>query len=111
MSFGSRILQIRKKKGMSQDELAKALKATPTAIGCYERDKVKPSIEITAKIANLLEVSLDYLAGNVTENPLKDKSMIECINKLLTINDGDRKNIINALDALIRDANARQAYS
>jgi transcriptional regulator with XRE-family HTH domain len=37
-------------------------------IGKYERNEVKPSIEVAAKIANALEVSLDYLVG---KTPLK----------------------------------------
>lgn len=30
---------------------------------CYERDEMEPSIEVAAKMAELLGVSLDYLAG------------------------------------------------
>jgi transcriptional regulator with XRE-family HTH domain len=52
MSFGARIIEIRKEKGMSQDQLAKALGATPTTVGRYERDEVKPSIEMAVKIAD-----------------------------------------------------------
>jgi len=33
-------------------------------IGRYERDEVKPSIEVAAKIAQVLGVSLDYLVDN-----------------------------------------------
>jgi transcriptional regulator with XRE-family HTH domain len=32
-------------------------------IGKFERDEVKPSIEVASKIADALEVSLDYLVG------------------------------------------------
>jgi transcriptional regulator with XRE-family HTH domain len=35
-------------------------------IGKYERDEVKPSIEVAAKIADALEVSLDYLVGKTS---------------------------------------------
>jgi transcriptional regulator with XRE-family HTH domain len=72
MSFGARIIEIRKEKGMSQDQLAKALGATPTTVGRYERDEVKPSIEMAVKIAEALDVSLDYLTGR-SRNDLKDK--------------------------------------
>lgn len=34
-------------------------------IGRYERDEVKPSIEVGSKIAEALEISLDYLAVNI----------------------------------------------
>jgi transcriptional regulator with XRE-family HTH domain len=49
---------------MSQDELAKKLEVHGAVIGRYERDEVKPSIEMAAAIAEALVVSLDYLVGN-----------------------------------------------
>jgi ribosome-binding protein aMBF1 (putative translation factor) len=33
-------------------------------VGRYEWDEVKPSVEVASKIAEALEISLDYLAGN-----------------------------------------------
>lgn len=103
MSFGQRIIQVRKEKNMSQEQLAKALKATPTTIGRYERDEVKPSIEVAVKIAQALEVSLDYLTG-YSKNAIKDKKMIERINTILSLDEKDREHIIYAIDGLIKSA-------
>lgn len=110
MTFGSRIVQVRKEKNMSQEALAKALNATATTVGRYERDEVKPSIEVATKIADILEVSLDYLTGN-SQNLLKDQSMIQRINDILGLGDKDREHILFAIDAMVRDAKARKAYS
>jgi transcriptional regulator with XRE-family HTH domain len=57
MSFGKRLLEARKKKGISQEEVAEKLGTKGPVIGRYERDEMKPSIEAAAKIADLLEVS------------------------------------------------------
>lgn len=103
MSFGQRIIQVRKEKNMSQEQLAKALKATPTTIGRYERNEVKPSIEVAVKIAQALEVSLDYLTG-YSKTSIKDKKMIERINTILSLDEKDREHIIYAIDGLIRSA-------
>jgi len=86
------------------------LGATPTTVGRYERDEVKPSIEVAVKIAEALEVSLDYLTGR-SQNDLKDKKMIERFNSILSLQDRDRECILFAIDGLLRDAKARQAYS
>jgi ribosome-binding protein aMBF1 (putative translation factor) len=43
-------------------------------IGRYERDEMKPSIEAAAKMANILEVSLDYLVGKADEHLYKPTS-------------------------------------
>ncbi len=63
MSFGKRLLDTRKKRGISQEELAEKLGTKGPAIGRYERDEMKPSIEAAAKMADILNVSLDYLVG------------------------------------------------
>ena len=67
MTFGKKISEVRKQKKMSQDKLAKAIGTLAVTVGRYERDEAKPSIEVAAKIANALEVSLDYLAGNINQ--------------------------------------------
>ena len=111
MSFGSKITEARKEKSMSQEALAKALNATPTTIGRYERDEVKPSIEVALKIAKVLNVSLDYLSGNSESNPIKNKKLLERFNDILNLNDIDRDHILFTMDSMIRDAKARKAYA
>ena len=103
MSFGARIIEIRKEKGMSQDQLAKTLGATPTTVGRYERDEVKPSIEMAVKIAEALDVSLDYLTGR-SKNDLKDKKMLERFNEILGLMPEDRNGILYTIDGLIKAA-------
>ena len=110
MSFGERIIQVRKEKDMSQEQLAKLLDTTPTTIGRYERDEVKPSIEMAVKIADALEVSLDFLTGRSLAS-LKDKKMMERFNDLLALKEKDKEYVLFTLDGLLRDAKARQAYA
>lgn len=110
MSFGKKIIETRKEKNMSQEDLAKALDATPTTIGRYERDEVKPSIEMAARIANALGVSLDFLVGN-SQNVIKDKSMLKRFNEILSISQKDKEHILFTLDSMLRDAKTRQAYA
>lgn len=65
MSFGKRLTEVRKNKGLSQEDLAKHLGTKSPVIGRYERDEMKPSIDTANKLAEYLEVSLDYLIGNI----------------------------------------------
>ena len=108
MLFGERLLSIRKKKKISQDELAKKIGAHAPIIGRYEREEVKPSIEIATKIAEALEVSLDYLTG-LSDIEL-DKSITDIITNLQNLSPEDQKHILTTLNAMIRDAKARSAY-
>ena len=108
MSFSDRLLEIRKKKGFSQAELADLLNTKPPVIGRYERGEATPSIEVGLKLAKILGVSLDYLVGytdlEMDTNTLK---RIEDISKIPEI---DRSFIFKALDALLRDYKTQKAY-
>ncbi|HRN40923.1 MAG TPA: helix-turn-helix transcriptional regulator [Vicingus sp.] len=108
MLFGERLLSVRKRKKISQDELAKKLGIHAPVIGRYERNEVKPSIEVAANLANALGVSLDYLVG-VTDLEL-DNDIVEKIIAIQQLNDNDKNHILKTIDALLRDAKARVAY-
>ena len=99
MSFGSRLLEARKKKGISQDDLAKILGTKGPAIGRYERDEMKPSIEVAAKMADYLEVSLDYLVGktDVEIDPVTLSRVLE----VSKFNEEDKQHIFSVIDAFI----------
>lgn len=62
MNIGDKITDLRKQKNMNQTELGKAAGVSREIIGRYERNEVMPSIEVAAKIAEALDVSLDYLS-------------------------------------------------
>ncbi|MEM1338965.1 MAG: helix-turn-helix transcriptional regulator [Bacteroidota bacterium] len=100
MSFGSRVLQARKDKGLSQEDLAKELGTKGPAIGRYERDEMKPSIDVAAKIASILDVSLDWLVGH-TDMEL-DSRMLERIQEVTQMKDKDREHVFAMLDAFIK---------
>lgn len=59
MSFGSRIVSIRRKQKLSQGDLALKISLHANVLGRYERDEAIPSVEIAARIAKALEISLD----------------------------------------------------
>ncbi|WP_240491665.1 helix-turn-helix domain-containing protein [Flavivirga aquatica] len=109
MLFGTRLLSTRKKKKISQDELAKTIGVHAPVIGRYERDEVKPSIETATKIAEALEVSLDYLTG-LSDLEL-DKTIVDTIMDIQQLDSKDKTHIMTTISALIRDAKARNTYA
>ncbi|WP_250149328.1 helix-turn-helix domain-containing protein [Flagellimonas sp. 389] len=70
------------------------------AIGRYERDGMKPSIDVAAKIASILDVSLDWLVGH-TDMEL-DSRMLERIQEVTQMKDKDREHVFAMLDAFIK---------
>ena len=62
-SFAERLKALRIKHRMLQKDMAKKLGITASAYGFYEQGKREPPIEIINKIANIFDVSTDYLLG------------------------------------------------
>lgn len=108
ITFGKRLTEVRKDKKLSQEEIAKKVGVHGAVIGRYERDEVKPSIEMAAQIATALEVSLDYLVGNT--DLLLDQTILDRIMDIQKLNDQDKADAFKLLDMFLRDAKARHAY-
>ena len=79
------------------------------AYGRYERNEVKPAIEMAVKIAQALEVSLDFLTGN--SDIELDKATLERVQEITKLSDKDKDYIYVTLDALIRDFKNKKAYA
>lgn len=62
----SRIIDERKKLGLSQAELASKLKISQKSISKYERGTRRPSYETLLAMSSIFGVSIDYLIGNDT---------------------------------------------
>jgi len=100
--------KVRKEKKISQDALAKKIGQHGAVIGRYERDEVKPSIEIAARVAEALEVSLDYLVGST--DLLLDKNIINRIQDIQKLDNENKTHLIALMDAFLRDYKAKKAY-
>jgi transcriptional regulator with XRE-family HTH domain len=71
-------------------------------LGRYERGEAVPSVEVAAKIAKALNISLDYLSG-LTDIEL-DPIILNRIQEITALPDSDREHLFKVVDALIRDA-------
>ena len=108
-TFGKRLGEVRKIKKMSQDDLAKKLDVHGAVIGRYERDEVKPSIEVAAAIAEALEVSLDYLVGNT--DLLLEKSVVNKIIDIQKLGTEDKAHVFAMLDAFLQSHKAKKVFA
>ncbi len=109
MGLSSRLLTLRKEKKISQGDLAKKIGIHQNILGRYERDETTPNIEIVSKIADVLEVSLDYLVGKT--NAEIDQKLLNTVLAIQKLPEEDRNCIMYAIDGLIQHAKTRQAYS
>lgn len=85
---------------MSQDEVGKLVGVHGAVIGRYERDEVKPSIEMATQLAEALEVSLDYLVGST--DVLLEKSIVNRVLDIQKLKENDKQHVFALLDAFIK---------
>lgn len=68
-TLNERIKNLRKKKGMTQLELAEKVHVTDKAVSKWETGEGNPEITILIELANIFEVSLDYLLTGKEKEP------------------------------------------
>lgn len=102
-SFGQKLSYCRKEKKLSQAELGKLSGINGDIVGKYERDEMKPNIDTAKKLANALEVTLDYLAGD-GESKVLDKKTLQRLEEIEKLPDEDKEHIYYTLDNLIKAA-------
>ena len=66
-SFAQRLYTARKNKKMTQKQLADQLGVQQGQISLYETDKDEPPVVVKERIAELLDVSLDFLNGRTPD--------------------------------------------
>jgi len=108
-SFSNRLTNLRKLKGLSQAELAEKIGVHTNVIGRYERDLAKPSMELATKLSVVLDISLDFLVGKIDKE--LDKDIVQQVLTLQQLPNKEKEHILFTLNALIRDAKTRFAYT
>ncbi|NLJ19372.1 helix-turn-helix transcriptional regulator [Globicatella sulfidifaciens] len=78
MEFKDRLKDLRKQANLTQKEVAQELGISQPAYGAWERGVKMPTHENSKKLANLFNVSLDDLLGNVKEDEI-DLSEVELL--------------------------------
>ena len=104
-SFGKRLTECRKTKGLSQKELAGIFNTSHTTIGKYERDEMNPSIEAAKKLAKILDTTVGYLLEETDQADLfKDPKMLQRLQDIANLPDTERSSILLTLDHFIKAA-------
>ena len=92
--FCDKLIQLRREKGYSQEQLADYLNVSRQAVSKWEADQTMPALDKLVQIADIFGVSVDYL---IRENAIQeeknktvvtttdDSTMMEQFNELKTI--------------------------
>ena len=109
MNLGDNMMLLRKKKGLSQSELGKQIGTSGDVVGRYERGDIKPSIDVVEKIANVLDVSIDFLIGKSKME--FDQQAIKRLEDITSLPDKNKNFLLNLIDMALRDFKTRKAYA
>jgi len=71
MTFGEKLLELRRRNAMSQDVLAEQLSVSRQAVSKWERDEAVPEVDKVVRIAQVFGVTTDYLLMEESQMPPK----------------------------------------
>lgn len=66
MPFSENLKKLREKNKLTQEQLAEKLMISKTTVSHYEKSLHNPSLETIIKLAELFDVSIDYLLGRTS---------------------------------------------
>lgn len=106
MKFSDTLKYLRKRAGMSQEELGLKIGVQKSTVSMYERGERKPSYEVLEAIADCFNVDMDYLTGKTTverrytytSSPIEDLS-----NYLDTLTDAQLLELLQMLTAKLAE--------
>ncbi|MBC7750600.1 MAG: helix-turn-helix transcriptional regulator [Candidatus Saccharibacteria bacterium] len=101
MSLGSKLNELRTKKGESLQQVADSIGITKTHIWELEKGKSSnPSAELLKKIADFYKVTIDYLVdSNQSEPGVNDEAMV-FYRDLKSLDPKDQEVILNVMKTL-----------
>lgn len=114
MTIGDKIKKAREAKGMSQKEVAAALKMNPSQYSKIENDKVDPQFSTIEKIAEALKTGIAGLVA--AEEVYKDvaaydKTIVEKVQLVDLLEEQERKGIFSIIDGLVAKQKLKQSLA
>lgn len=109
--FGERLKSLRKKKGLTIEQVAEMLELGRSTYAGYETEGRKPQLETIIKLAQFYNTSADYILG-LTDNPQSReeennfKSFIEGTNLTwdgIPLTEKELEHIKDLLEIIVRD--------
>lgn len=85
MTTGEKLALLRKKKGMTQEELAEALQVSRQSVSRWEMDAAFPETDKLIKLSKLFECSIDFLLNDSIQE--SEKSIAKMSDTDFTVRD------------------------
>jgi len=100
--LGERLAKLREEHGMTQEELAKALKTDQSRVSSYENGRIRISVEVLKKLTRIFDVSADELLGlEPLTSVRRDRRFGTRLHKIDKLPRGQRNALIEVIDGLL----------
>jgi transcriptional regulator with XRE-family HTH domain len=110
--LGKRIFDLRRRKNLSQTDLANTVGISYAQIGRYETKNTQPPAEVLKKIADALDTTVDFLISGDTDekamSTLKDAELLQQFKAVEQMDEDDRNVVKKLIDAFITKAKIKQ---
>jgi transcriptional regulator with XRE-family HTH domain len=115
-TFGKRLKEMREKRGLTQEELAKAIGLKDKrAVSAWETGKYLPSVNAVYRLSQLFGVSVDYIVGR-TDDPLGaaqqagDNEDIRLVKRAFTkMTDTERRRLLRMIESFMEEEDPEEA--
>lgn len=111
MKLSEKIKILRKKTGLSQQELSDKIGIHLTHLSRLENDHLQPSLDVIRKLMDIFEVSADYLLSddmNSYEVNINDKSLASKIRLVDTLDEKDREALSHVIESMLTKQRMRK---
>jgi transcriptional regulator with XRE-family HTH domain len=109
MNMGERLRELRLRRRISQEEVARHIGITRSAYSHYEINNRQPVYETLIKLAAYFDVSLDYIIGGAQSKSKGEQSITPDNREILSLfqhmSQEQRERSINLITDLIRQEN------
>ena len=104
-AFAERLRLLREARQITQTRLASLLEVDPRVYNRWERGIASPQFDTVVKIANILQVSLDELAGrsaSITEPKIHNVELLNLYQQVDSLPDMDQQALVLVIDGLVK---------
>lgn len=110
LNIGSKIIELRKAKSWSQEDLAKEIGSSRVMIGKYERNDNAPSIEVLLKMEKTFDVTVNYIIGKGQLSNY-DKDVLKRIEDIEELDEETKSKLFFLIDNVIQNFKTKKAFS
>jgi transcriptional regulator with XRE-family HTH domain len=101
MMLGEKIATLRKQKGWTQDQFAEKVGVHGRHVSRWETDKMKPSVKVLKKIAEVFEISVEELIKeNGVRHVIQDMELTKQLKRVEDLSEDDKEIVVKLIRAL-----------